>query len=37
MDEGEWETRHQLGIDKLMWGSDYPHMEGCWPHTLETL
>ncbi len=20
-----------------MWGSDYPHMEGCWPHTLETL
>jgi predicted TIM-barrel fold metal-dependent hydrolase len=37
MDEGEWETRHALGIDKLMWGSDYPHLEGCWPHTLETL
>lgn len=37
MDEGEWETRHQLGVDKLMWGSDYPHLEGCWPHTLETL
>jgi predicted TIM-barrel fold metal-dependent hydrolase len=37
MDEGEWETRHELGIDKLMWGSDYPHLEGCWPHTLESL
>jgi predicted TIM-barrel fold metal-dependent hydrolase len=37
MDEGEWETRHALGVDKLMWGSDYPHLEGCWPHTLESL
>lgn len=37
MDEGEWDTRRELGIDKLMWGSDYPHLEGCWPHTLETL
>jgi predicted TIM-barrel fold metal-dependent hydrolase len=37
MDEGEWETRNALGIDKLMWGSDYPHLEGCWPHTLPTL
>jgi predicted TIM-barrel fold metal-dependent hydrolase len=37
MDEGEWETRHELGIDKLMWGSDYPHLEGCWPNTHETL
>ena len=37
MDEGEWETRHTLGIDKLMWGSDYPHLEGCWPNTQSTL
>ena len=22
-----------LGKDKLMWGSDYPHPEGTWPHT----
>ena len=27
------EIRHQLGLDKLMWGSDYPHPEGTWPHT----
>ncbi len=37
MDEGEWDTRHELGIDKLMWGSDYPHLEGCWPNTQATL
>jgi predicted TIM-barrel fold metal-dependent hydrolase len=37
MDEGEWETRHTLGIDKLMWGSDYPHLEGCWPNTHASL
>jgi predicted TIM-barrel fold metal-dependent hydrolase len=37
MDEGEWETRHALGVDKLMWGSDYPHLEGSWPHTLPAL
>jgi len=24
-------------VDKLMWGSDYPHMEGTWPHTAESL
>jgi len=25
--------RHQIGIDRLMWGADYPHYEGTWPHT----
>jgi len=25
--------RHEIGVDKLMWGSDYPHMEGTWPDT----
>ena len=29
--------RHRVGIDKLMWGSDYPHMEGTWPNTMESL
>ncbi len=23
--------RHAVGVDKIMWGSDYPHLEGCWP------
>jgi hypothetical protein len=24
-------AREQVGVDKVMWGSDYPHLEGCWP------
>jgi predicted TIM-barrel fold metal-dependent hydrolase len=27
------EARHQVGVDRLMWGSDYPHHEGTFPHT----
>ncbi|MBW2385685.1 MAG: amidohydrolase family protein [Deltaproteobacteria bacterium] len=37
MDEGEWDARHALGVDRLVWGSDYPHLEGSWPHTIERL
>ena len=29
--------RHEIGVDKLMWGSDYPHLEGTWPNTLPAL
>jgi len=29
--------REKLGVDKLMWGSDYPHLEGTWPDTLKSL
>ena len=29
--------RHEIGVDKLMWGSDYPHLEGTWPNTMEKL
>ena len=29
--------RYDIGIDKLMWGSDYPHMEGTWPNTMNKL
>ena len=25
--------RDQLGVDRIMWGSDYPHHEGTYPHT----
>jgi predicted TIM-barrel fold metal-dependent hydrolase len=25
--------RDAVGVDKIMWGSDYPHDEGCYPHT----
>lgn len=27
----EVHMRDQVGVDKIMWGSDYPHLEGCWP------
>jgi predicted TIM-barrel fold metal-dependent hydrolase len=27
------ELRHHLGPDVLMWGNDYPHLEGSWPHS----
>src|SRR3954452_20865363 len=30
-------SRHELGIDKFMWGSDYPHNEGTAPYTREHL
>jgi len=33
----EGKLRHQIGIDKLMWGSDYPHLEGTWPNTMKAL
>lgn len=30
-------VRHQLGADRFMWGSDYPHDEGTYPYTREHL
>jgi len=26
-------TSHEVGVDRLMWGADYPHHEGTWPYT----
>lgn len=33
----ELELRHAIGVDKLMWGSDFPHLESHWPHAREKL
>ena len=33
----EAERRHAIGVDRIMWGSDYPHMEGTWPFTAQKL
>ena len=30
-------ARNQIGIDRFMWGSDYPHQEGTYPYTREHL
>lgn len=29
--------RHEIGVDRIMWGSDYPHREGTFPYTREAL
>jgi predicted TIM-barrel fold metal-dependent hydrolase len=29
--------RRQIGVNVIMWGADYPHTEGTYPHTLEAL
>jgi predicted TIM-barrel fold metal-dependent hydrolase len=26
-------ARHEIGVDRIIWGSDYPHHEGSWPRT----
>jgi predicted TIM-barrel fold metal-dependent hydrolase len=33
MTHGEVAMRHEIGVDRIMWGADYPHHEGTWPHT----
>jgi Amidohydrolase len=29
----EIELRHEIGVHKMMFGTDYPHHEGTWPNT----
>ncbi len=33
----ECAERERIGVDRIMWGSDYPHFEGTAPHTREAL
>ena len=35
--EREAELRHQIGVGSMMWGTDFPHPEGSWPHTADRL
>jgi predicted TIM-barrel fold metal-dependent hydrolase len=37
MSRPEVELRDEIGVDRIMWGSDYPHPEGTWPFTKESL
>jgi hypothetical protein len=37
MSRAECEIRHEIGVDRIMWGADYPHIEGTWPHSLAAL
>ncbi|MBK7727193.1 MAG: amidohydrolase [Gammaproteobacteria bacterium] len=33
MPRSDADLRHEIGLEQLMWGSDYPHPEGSWPKT----
>ena len=35
--QADADARHIIGLDKFMWGSDYPHDEGTYPYTRENL
>lgn len=37
MSRAECDLRDRLGADRMMWGADYPHIEGTWPHSLDAL
>jgi predicted TIM-barrel fold metal-dependent hydrolase len=34
---GDTRAMRKVGIDRIMWGSDYPHMEASSPHSKESL
>jgi predicted TIM-barrel fold metal-dependent hydrolase len=25
--------RHRIGVDRIMWGNDFPHSAGDWPNS----
>jgi len=29
--------RETVGVDKVLWGNDYPHYEGCYPYSRENM
>jgi predicted TIM-barrel fold metal-dependent hydrolase len=31
------EAREQIGVECLMWASDYPHSDSTWPHSQEVI
>ena len=33
----EIEGRHIVGLDKILWGNDYPHYEGSYPYSRENM
>ena len=37
MDRESVDARYAIGINNLMWGTDYPHPEGTWPKTAEKM
>ena len=33
----ELEGRHEIGVEHILWGSDYPHYEGTYPHSRKAM
>jgi predicted TIM-barrel fold metal-dependent hydrolase len=33
MEDARMEDYYKIGVDRIMWGTDYPHPEGSWPDT----
>jgi len=33
----EVEAREAIGVANMLWGSDYPHYEGSWPHSARAI
>lgn len=31
------ETRERVGVDRLLWASDYPHSDSTWPHSRKVI
>lgn len=31
------QLRHHVGVDKVMWSSDFPHAPTDWPHSMQTI
>lgn len=37
MSAPEATRRHEIGVDRVMWGADYPHTEATWPDSVGSL
>jgi predicted TIM-barrel fold metal-dependent hydrolase len=37
MKRREIALRYEIGVGNIMWGNDFPHPEGSWPHTIDWL
>ena len=37
MSRAEAEARDAIGLDNVLWGADYPHLESTWPYTTKCL
>ena len=35
--KAEVEMRHDIGVETILFGRDYPHFESTWPHTTQWL